>query len=504
MQKLGRFLLIILGAFFALASFVLLGVNLYVQSQGTQTRIQQELSQRLGTPLAIRQISVTPWGGLKLSGLTIPQVSGRGSGDFLDAKTFRLRIRFLSLFSKRLVIKEILLVDPHVIWAQNSEGKWRLPGSTQPENSTVSTSKDGATREAPPPATPFLSSTAVPDTRPTQESHGEHAAAQFVPEIRRIKVSGGDFRFLDESGNFVAAFEGLQFRSNFRDAVTLDGNASVAKISLRDRFFLQQMRSTLRYDPTQLDLSQMSAHAGGGDLSGRFTMEPQSEDSPFSVAIRFRNVQADRIITEAGGSAGTVQGKLEGSFEAVGKIIDPNALHGTGEILLRDGQLRQYSLLVALGQILQIEELTQLHLEQAEGKYHVDAGVVTVDELVLRSPNTRLSAKGTIAFDGKLRLDSQLAINDKIRNQLFKPIRGNFQPTSDPGYFAVDFQVSGTIDRPKSNLVEKVVGRDLKDFGSVINSFLGGGKGDRSKKQKSSDIPAQSPPASQPTATPSP
>ena len=160
----------------------------------------------------------------------------------------------------------------------------------------------------------------------------------------------------------------------------------------------------------------------------------------------------------------------------------------------------------ALGQILQIEELTQLHLEQAEGKYHVDSGVVTVDELILRSPNTRLSAKGTIGFDGKLRLASQLAINDKIRGQLFKPIRANFQPTSEPGYFAIDFQVSGTIDRPKSNLVEKVVGRDLKDFGSVINSFLGGGKSDRSKKQKSSETPALSPtaPQPQPTTAPSP
>src|SRR5207302_2057094 len=49
----------------------LLGANLYVQSQATQERIQQELSQRLKMPLQIQRISVTPWGGLKLSGITI-------------------------------------------------------------------------------------------------------------------------------------------------------------------------------------------------------------------------------------------------------------------------------------------------------------------------------------------------------------------------------------------------------------------------------------------------
>jgi len=64
-----------------------------------------------------------------------------------------------------------------------------------------------------------------------------------------------------------------------------------------------------------------------------------------------------------------VQGKLEGEFEASGKTADPDALIGKGEIFLRDGRVQQYSLLVAIGQILQIEELTELRLEQAQAKY---------------------------------------------------------------------------------------------------------------------------------------
>jgi Uncharacterized protein involved in outer membrane biogenesis len=506
-RKLKQIVLIGLGAFLALAAVVLLAVNLYVQSQGTQTRIQQELSQRLGTPLNIRRISVTPWSGLKLSGITIPQISGPVSSNFLEASAFRLRISFLSLFSRRLVIKEVSLADPRVTWSQDADGKWRLPGSAERESSRAPIAEAAepspaiANAEPSPPIQ--ASPTVAQEVQPSRETVDEHATARFVPEIQRINVRRGNFRFLDQSGNFVASFEGLQFRSTIRSGVDLRGNANVARISLRDRFFLDGMRSTLHYDPTELDLSQISSHAGGGDITGRFVMQPQAQDSPFNAAVRFRNVEADQIIAEAGGPKGVVRGKLEGNFEATGKIADPNALTGTGEILLRNGQLQQYSLLAALGQILQIEELTQLHLEQAEAKYHINSGLVTVDELILRSPNLRLSAKGTIAFDGKLRLESQLAINDKIRNQLFKPIRANFEPLSESGYYAVDFEVSGTIDRPKSNLVEKVVGRDLKDFGSVINSFLGGGRSDRQRKKKSGDVsPTQSPlPSAAPSAT---
>ena len=196
----------------------------------------------------------------------------------------------------------------------------------------------------------------------------------FVPEVRRVNIMGGNFRFLDRSGDVVATFENVDFRSSVRNAVALRGNAKIAKISLRNRFFLAELQSPLHYDPKELELSKILAHAGNGEVSGHFTMQPQAADSPFTVSVKFRNVQADRIVADAGGPSGVVQGKLEGNLEATGKTADANALTGAGEIFLRDGQVQQYSLLVALGQVLQIEELTQLHLEQAQAKYHITPG----------------------------------------------------------------------------------------------------------------------------------
>ena len=97
----------------------------------------------------------------------------------------------------------------------------------------------------------------------------------------------------------------------------------------------------------------------------------------------------------------------------------------------------------------------QLQLEQAQVKYHISPGIVTIDELLLRSPNIRLTATGTISFRGKLQLDSRLALNDKIRRQLFSPIRANFQPLQDPpGYAAVDFNGERTVHRPRTDLME--------------------------------------------------
>ena len=492
MRQLRRIALIVLGVVIALGAIVLIGVNLYVQSQGTQAKIQQELSRRLGTALEIRRMSVTPWGGLELSGITIAQTSAASPSHFLEARTFRLRVRFLSLFSRRLVIKEVSLVNPNIVWLQDAKGKWRLPGSREKQGPTVSGNQVPSISELPAAGEPArqAASPATASTPPYLPSPARATVDQLpkrqprlamAPEVQRVSIKDGNFNFLDRSGAMLASFTGVDFRTSIRSAAALHGDAKVAKISLRDRFFLEQLQSPLRYEPDVLELSKISARAGSGEINGYFAMQPEAEDSPFTTRVTFRNVLADQIVADAGGPKGMVQGKLEGNFEASGKTADPDALIGKGEIFLRDGRVQQYSLLVLLGEILQIEELRELHLEQAQAKYHVSPGLVTIDELILRSPNIRLSASGTVAFNGKLKLDSQLAINERIRNQLFKAIRQNFQPINEPGYFALDFRVGGSIDRPSTNLMDRLVGRDLS---SMINSLFGSGKTERSKKKK--------------------
>jgi uncharacterized protein involved in outer membrane biogenesis len=512
---MSRMLLIGLGLIMGIALLILLGVNMYVQSRGTQARIQQELSQRLGTTLRIQRISVTPWAGLKLTGITIPQSQPGVNHDFLTAKTFRLRIRFSSLFGGQLVIKEISLINPEVVWAQNADGKWRIPSlPPEPPKKITAPDKPGPVDVAPP-VSPAVQEKAIAQEPPASSaspplpSFVENKPAPYTPEIERVNVAQARFRFLDEKLQSVATFDEVDFRSSFRTASDLRGNIAIAKTSLRDRFFLQHLESPLRYDSNELDFSQITARAGEGQVTGHFTMQPQAQDSPFTVSIKFKEVQADKIITEAGGTLGTVTGKLEGRLDASGKTADPNALSGSGEIILRDGQVRQYSLLMALGQLLQIPELQQLRLDQAEVKYHVDPGVVTIDEMVFRSENIRLSATGTVSFDGKLQLESQLAVNEKVRGQLFRALRDNFKPIDDPGYTAVNFQVSGTVGRPKTNLMDKLIGRDLKDLSSVINGLIGGGKSEKKKKPAeepaaaTSASPAPSPAASaSPSASP--
>lgn len=510
MKKLTRIALICAGAIVALLAIALLGVNLYVQSRATQQRIQQELSQRLGTSLKIERISVTPWFGLTLSGITMPQGNEAAPDDFLRADAFRLRVRFMSLFRGRLVINEVSLIHPKVVWAQNENGKWRLPSAeAADEGETVAIPAAPAQPavSSPSAASPVPEGAVVaasPNATMPAPVATEAAAPPFTPEVHRVRLTNGSFHFLDTHGRPVASFEGVRFRSSFRNSTELQGDASIERISLRDRFFLKDLKSPVKYDPAELTFSQITAHAAGGQIAGEFSMNPTESDSPFSAKIVFRDMKADRVLTEAGGPAGMLQGRIEGRLEATGKTADANALAGAGEIHLREGEVRQFGLLVAFGQLLQINELTQLHLDQAEVKYHITPGVVMVDELVLASPNIRLSSNGTIDFQGRLKLESQLAISERVRGQLFGGMRASFQPTAAPGFSAVAFQVTGTIERPRTNLMDKLVGRDLRDLGGVINSLLGGRSSHPRKKKILDEPPLPPVPAAPPSPVESP
>jgi type II secretion system protein N len=473
----------------ALFAATLLAVNLYVQSQGTQARIQQELSQRLDMPLRIERISVTPWGGLKLTGITIPQTNPAAAPAFLEADSFRLLVRFRSIFRGPLVVKEVALIKPRVTWGQNESGKWRLPSGTIEHVKPPPSKSRGPTTENEPSVAPAMPMPPVPLR--------ELPLPQ--PEVRRVKLIDGSFHFLDRQSGDVALFDGVEFSSSMGDVGLLHGETRIAKIALHDRVFLSNLRAAFHYEPDALELSEIKARVARGELEGDFSMQPQAQDSPFTVHASFSRVQADQLVAEAGGSKDTVHGVLEGTLEATGKLADPNALSGMGTIALHGGHVQQFALLAAIGQVLQIEELTQLDLEEAEAKYRLRGDLVLIDDLVLRSPNLRFNAGGTVALNGKVALEAVLTINDKIRGQLFRGMRENFVASEDrAGEYSLPFHIGGTLEKPKTNLMERAVGVDLKNIGGVIDALFG-----RKGKKKDAEPPAE-PPTVTATPTPSP
>src|SRR5438067_3683122 len=142
-------------------------------------------------PLQIQRISVTPWGGLKLSGITIPQSNDVHAPPFLEAKHFQLRVQLRSIFWRPLVIKEVALIAPAVIWPQNESGKWRVPMTETPSEAQTQVEEPAV------PTPDNLPEGGAPEKepKPTKAGDGENPAPGT--HIKKASLSSGRCHFLD-------------------------------------------------------------------------------------------------------------------------------------------------------------------------------------------------------------------------------------------------------------------------------------------------------------------
>ena len=102
-----RFLFIAAGVLVA-AAIVLLCVNLYLQSDGVQQRIRDAAVRALGTEVKIRSSMYTPWSGLVLRGISVPDPAN-ANPSVVEATALRIRFALVPLLKRRFVITECTL-----------------------------------------------------------------------------------------------------------------------------------------------------------------------------------------------------------------------------------------------------------------------------------------------------------------------------------------------------------------------------------------------------------
>jgi hypothetical protein len=215
------------------------------------------------------------------------------------------------------------------------------------------------------------------------------------------------------------------------------------------------------------------------------------------------------LSNEAGWASGRATGTLDASISMAGPSRDFEKMRGEGELQLKNGTLRQMELLQTLGEVLQFEELIQLRINSGHVKFQFAEEKIKVDRLVLQSPDLKLSAVGNARFNKKLDLDARLSVDERTLKRRAPFVRQLFGSPDENDEHSIEFKVAGTIDRPKTDLAEKLLGRTLGDqFENIVSRIFGLGKkkdeekekkDDEKKKKKKKDDPLDRPPVSSPT-----
>ncbi len=447
---------------------VLLVANLYVQSQGAQQRIRQTLTEALRVPVTLEKTTLTPWEGLRLDGITLQPAAFSAAGEvpeaaLLTADSFRLHAAWWPLLAHhRLEIDTVLLDHPRLVWAQNPEGRWAWPQDSP----------------SPPPQAVF-SSPAIPRalSGSAQESPAGGNAVAAVPgpsvpssatrksgmaAVEKFRVRHGALDLLNGQRKLLGRFEELDVDGRLAAAGRAEGQLRIQRaIHPRSGLNLTNFRSAFLYDEAAgLTIDNGKGEFAGGELQANYRLRTQEDGSPFSAECRVKGVELSELIREAGSQLRLMDGHLQGAVSVQGFSDDPERRQATGQLTLTGAEVRNFPVFQLLGELLHIEDLSHLQFKEAKLDCQLNGDNLRIAPLSLASNDLRIRAEGQYSTrEDQIDLHGRLTIDQAISHQLPQFIEMNFTPSGAgaPGSRFIDFDVTGPLNKPTTNLFDRVV-----------------------------------------------
>lgn len=428
----------------AVPALILLCINVYLQSAGVQERIRAAVADAMGAELHIRSTAYTPWEGLVLRDLSIPD-STTANFNAVEAAALRIRFSLLPLLQKRLVVTECALFEPRLIIRQLENGDWVVPLTRRVKMPTE-------------------------ETVPTEP--GPKGGPSFTAELQRVRLGSGQIALIDARNRTVLLLERTDIDATITPGMNAEGTVSISRMKLGDSLKLRRIESPFTWNGSALDVPQIRGELAGGELLGSYHL--QTGESPtFALTAELKNVLLTKLADEVGIEPGKSDGQLQGTLSLQGDPRRSEDLTGAGRFELLSAKLKPVEFLSKLGELFQIDELQLLKLSDAWVNLTIGNGRVNLDEFFLKSENLIIRGDGPIRFDGKLDLDAKLLINQKLHHQLQSLLGKNFKESEDPEYRELAFTVKGTVARPKTDIFKKLTGISLEgNVGGFLQNIL--------------------------------
>ncbi len=483
MHPIAKPILIALGAVFLLWAAAVLLANIYLQSESVQGRLRDSISRAAGMPAKIRQTYYTPWSGITLSGVTLLPADTPGA-PLLEAKSLRASMSLFRLLGGQFVIDHILLESP-VLELRPIAGS--PPSAPEPMPEPVPADSMEAI-EVPLPGSTLVQTEIPPRPSPPPGPSSEKPAPAV--RIEAFEVNNGRAALLDSKGATIVELEGVFLDAKPAGENRFSGTYRIERGVVWDSLRPRAFNGRFEWDNGRLSLPDLRATLADGELSGQLEWLPGGN---FAFTARAARLDLKHLANDAGLDAEGTRGQLSAQIALAGVAGHPASYHGNAGASLAEARMEPIEIIRQLGEILRVEELRMLELKTAEASFTIGEEQVLVDRLVLASENFMIDATGSTAFTGDLDLAARLHVNEKLRRDTRGLVGRNFQPSETEGYSHMPFSVTGSLARPKSDLLDKVVGLRLgQDVGGLLKNLLRMPQ----KQKKSKPSPAPSPSAS--------
>jgi AsmA-like C-terminal region len=444
--------LVLFVAVTCLAGLGLLAVNLYVQSPDTQVRLRQLISRNLGQSISVFRTSFDPWTGVHLQDVVVEDPSN--NDPMLRVQDLWIQCDLLPLIRHKLIVRQMTL----------SGAELRLPmaGHLAPpaETSNLATPEPSFRLNNSNKFEPGENPTPT-ETERAPRGIENPVPRNFAVEVRNLQIRRGTIYFLGPTGYPAATISELEGAvQSHREAYI--GRVHIANASISNSVSLDKISSPIRFSKGTIELKEITGQISGGQIRGSFRADLNDPELPYRVRLQITGVNINEIGGRAGGILDRAHGTLQGSFQLAGSIKDPSLATGSGSLEIKTGYLDQYPMLKELGRWTQIDELQRLDLERADSKFTIIGRDIKVNSLELVSKNCEVNLWGTIDSAQKLDLNGRLTLSQFLSQKIPNELEENFARSPDGQSRYLDFQVTGSVIKPQTDLFDRIIGDKMR------------------------------------------
>lgn len=431
---------ILLAAAVVLVALLASGIwalNRWLQLPETSARVEQELGDALGVPVKFKKLELSVWNGMVAEGVS---ASDRG-GILFSAARVSASHKFSSLVRGKLVLGDVRIEQPRFRLVENAAGEWRMPASSK-ENQPGAKS-----------------------ATPSRESSPPKSEKQPGLLIDRLRISDASLELIDKVKAPFATITG--FNGTIRDATpqAFTADFKAARVVLHGWAAFEQVKGTATHSDGGFMVRDLTADCGGGRATGgEFTYK---EGTPSSARIALDRVSIDRAFRSGGAKPPDVTGLISGEAQITGLGGDKNAVTASGNVALKDANCRQIDLARQIAELLQLDASGLLELVEAKANFQIAKERVILAPMDISAPPLGMSLTGSAGFDGTLALGANLnAPADFIEERGL--VAGQFSPPDQNRRRGVQFDIKGSLKKPKNNLAERVTGTRDKTVQKIM------------------------------------
>jgi hypothetical protein len=373
----------------------------------------------------------------------------------------------MPLLRREFVVSDLRLKEAVLTWRQNANGQWRVP--RQPEEAV-----------AVPAGTPVtIRPAATPEAkRPAVEIAGAVAPKPLV----HVRVDGMQVRrsrilFENRDGWPLLDADGITANADLSPEGNARGEARVPEAVLAGLIVARELASDFTLEDGLLQLAGVSGEIAGGQLSGRGEVATRTDGSPYEWDLKLDGFRLSELRLPSSFGGTRLEGTLNATFAVQGRNAPQRQLRGKARVDLTGARMIPSEYLRGIGQALGIRELQNLEFKESYAELRLEDDFIHVAPLWLRADEFAVKMSGPVTRAGGLDLQARLILSPASAARI-AAVTGRDFPEAGiagmPGFRAVAFRVTGTLEKPQSDLAARVLGGGIGGkIGEFFLNFLG-------------------------------